>query len=476
MPKLRKGILILFTLVTLSGFLLDVITKNKVFSEKGSTIAEVIPGILRFHKTTNRGIVFGVFKDFDQAGLIFTIIGLIAVPIIIVIFLFIKNKTWSIATSLAFILAGTMGNTFDRIMSSENSVRDFIYVYSINFPIFNLADSFILLGTIVLCIELFLFEEPKKKPKSLSRPISTNVEIANLSLKNPIMVASGTFGGIFDRLIDINKLGGIVLKTVTLEPRKGNEPPRIAETSSGMLNSIGLENKGLEGFINDELQFYSKFDTRLVVNIAGKTIDEFAFMAKRLAEFKRIDAIELNISCPNVSGGLDFGTNPDHTKEVVRRVKESIQIPVIAKLTPNVTSVVEIAQAAVDGGADALSLVNTFKGMAVDWKKKEPKLGAITGGLSGPAIKPIALRIVWEVKCAIPHIPIIGIGGITTVDDALEFICAGATCVQIGTANFVDPSTTVKIIDELPFVLNGNNITDIKTLIGAISAKPTHVH
>ncbi len=462
----------LFFSVSFCGFFIDISTKTKIFEElKDQRRVDVIKDILEFNITTNKGIVFGLFRDFEHSGTIFTVIGLAAIPIIIVIFLSIKNKTWTIAVSLAFILAGTMGNTFDRITSSEMSVRDFIYISAAKFPIFNIADSLIFVGTIILCFELFVSEEPKPKRKSLKKTISLGVEMGNINFKNPVMVASGTFGGIFDKVIDINKLGAIVLKTITLEPRKGNEPPRVIETASGMLNSIGLENKGLEGFIQEELSHYSNYDTRLIANIAGKTIDEFAFMARRLSEFKRIDALELNISCPNVSGGLDFGTNPESTRQVVKLVKESTTIPIIVKLTPNVTNTIEIARAAIEAGADAISAANTLKGIAIDWKKRESLLGGITGGLSGPAIKPVALRMIWEIKSTFPNIPIIGIGGITNANDVLEFMCAGATCVQIGTANFAEPTTTIKIIEDLPFLLEEIDILDVRSLIGSVKQK-----
>lgn len=302
--------------------------------------------------------------------------------------------------------------------------------------------------------------------------VNLKVRVGPVELKNPVMVASGTFGGVYDQVFDLNRLGGIVWKTVTATERKGNPPPRVVETPSGMLNSIGLENKGIERFIREELPLLEKLSTVLVVNIAGKTVDEFGELAAKLSFSKRIDLLELNLSCPNVSGGIDFSTRPEVAEKVVRRVKTSCPFPVLAKLTPNVTDVVEIARAAVAGGADGISLINTLKGMAIDWRKRAPVLGGVTGGLSGPAIKPIALRMVWEVCSALPEVPVIGIGGISTAEDVLEFICAGASAVQIGTANFVEPLTAVNIIEALPSLLAEQGLASLEELRGSITVKP----
>jgi dihydroorotate dehydrogenase (NAD+) catalytic subunit len=311
-------------------------------------------------------------------------------------------------------------------------------------------------------------------PKSLDpSQVSLATRLGPLSLANPIMVASGTFGGIYYDVIDLHRLGAIVLKTVTGTPRKGNPPPRVVETASGMLNSIGLENKGVKGFLEEELPLYSKYKAKLIVNIAGKSVEEFGTIAAEVAGIPGIDAMELNISCPNVSGGLDFATKPDITEKVVALVKTKVKFPIIAKLTPNVTDVVPIARAAVNGGADILSLINTLKGVAIDWRKRDTILGGITGGLSGPAIKPIALRMVWEVCSALPKTPVIGIGGIATAEDALEFICAGARAVQMGTASFVEPTSAIRAIDELPRLLAAQGIASIEELVGTVKHKAT---
>jgi dihydroorotate dehydrogenase (NAD+) catalytic subunit len=303
--------------------------------------------------------------------------------------------------------------------------------------------------------------------------VSLRTRLGPLALDNPVLVASGTFGGVFDRVFDLNRLGGIVLKTVTAGIRKGNPPPRVVETPSGMLNSIGLENKGVDGFLQEELPHYAPLACRIVANIAGKTDEEFGAIAERLAAVERIDALELNISCPNVSGGLDFATDPSTTERVVALVKRKVRFPVIAKLTPNVTDVVPIARAAVRGGADILSLINTLKGVAIDWRRKDTILGGVTGGLSGPAIKPVALRMVWEVCSALPQVPVIGIGGISTAEDALEFICAGARAIQVGTASFVEPMAAVRIVEQMPGLLASQGLESVEELVGTVRTRPT---
>jgi len=278
-----------------------------------------------------------------------------------------------------------------------------------------------------------------------------SVSLNRLKLKNPILVASGTFGYAkeMSAFVDFPQLGGIIPKTVTPLPRPGNPPPRTVETASGMLNSIGLDNDGFDQFVAEKLPYLKSLGTSVIVNVAGKTMDEFQRMADVLSQQSGIAAVELNISCPNVSGGVDFGTDPALAARVVSAFRNSCLLPVIAKLTPNVTSVIPIAQAVADAGADAVSLVNTFQGMAIDWKRRKPVLGNILGGLSGPAIKPLALRIVWQVRRAV-SIPIIGIGGIQSIDDVMEFLVAGATAVQIGTANFYNPGLANQLVRELP--------------------------
>ncbi|MEY3460238.1 MAG: Dihydroorotate dehydrogenase catalytic subunit [Planctomycetota bacterium] len=277
------------------------------------------------------------------------------------------------------------------------------------------------------------------------------VSLNRLHLKNPILVASGTFGYAREMtaFVDFAELGGLIPKTVTPQPRPGNPPPRTVETTGGMLNSIGLDNDGFDQFVSEKLPYLLTLGTAVIVNIAAKETSDFERMARVLEGIPGIAAIELNISCPNVSGGVDFGTDPTLAGEVVRSVRQACSIPVIAKLTPNVTSVVPIARAAAEAGADAVSLVNTFQGMAIDWKKRRPILGNVLGGLSGPAIKPLALRIVWQVRQAV-DIPIIGIGGIQTLDDVMEFLLAGATAIQVGTANFYNPGLANQLVRELP--------------------------
>ncbi|MGB0738886.1 MAG: dihydroorotate dehydrogenase [Planctomycetaceae bacterium] len=296
-----------------------------------------------------------------------------------------------------------------------------------------------------------------------------SVSLNRLKLKNPILVASGTFGYAreMESLVDLSQLGGIVPKTVTQAPRPGNPPPRTVETASGLLNSIGLDNDGFDQFTAEKLPWLLSLDTAIVVNIAGKTMDEFRSMAAVLQQHSGVGAVELNISCPNVSGGVDFGTNPELAAAAVAAFRDECEHPVIAKLTPNVTSVIPIAQAVADAGADAVSLINTFQGMAIDWKRQRPVLGNVLGGLSGPAIKPLALRIVWQVAKAI-NVPIIGIGGIQSLDDVMEFLVAGASAVQIGTANFYNPGLSAEIVQQLPAAISQLGGTRPADIIGSL--------
>jgi dihydroorotate dehydrogenase (NAD+) catalytic subunit len=282
------------------------------------------------------------------------------------------------------------------------------------------------------------------------------------------MVASGTFGALMDTVLDVSKLGAVVEKTVTRRPRKGNPPPRVWETPSGMLNSIGLENYGLEGWIKKRYPEVKDYPCALVVSVSGETVEEYGELVAAIDKLPRVDAFELNISCPNVSGGLDHATDPALTERVVRIARKATRRPLFAKLTPNVTDVVAIASAAMEGGADGLSLVNTLKGIAIDWRKRAPALGAVTGGLSGPAIKPVALRMVWEVCGRLPKAPVIGIGGISNADDALEFIVAGARAVQVGTANFVDAQTGQKMVEALRERLASAGVARLEDLVGTV--------
>jgi dihydroorotate dehydrogenase (NAD+) catalytic subunit len=298
-----------------------------------------------------------------------------------------------------------------------------------------------------------------------------SVSLGRLALRNPILVASGTFGYAreMESLVDFSKLGGVIPKTVTHAPRAGNTPPRTVETASGMLNAIGLDNDGLEHFLSHHLPYLRTLSTAVIGNIAGKTEDEFVQMAKRVGEAGAgLAGLELNLSCPNVSGGLDFATDPELTRRIVRRCRDACpNIPLIAKLTPNVTDIAAIAKAAADGGADAVSAVNTFVGMAVDWRRRKPILGNVTGGLSGPAIKPLALRCVWRIA-KLGAVPVIGIGGIATLDDVMEFLVVGASAVQLGTANFYDPTASVRIVEALPEALRALGAERIVDVVGTM--------
>ncbi len=309
---------------------------------------------------------------------------------------------------------------------------------------------------------------------SISSAVDLTVQLGRLTLPNPVLVASGTFGYAreMQNVVDLSRLGGIIPKTVTPEPRAGNRPWRTVETSGGMLNSIGLDNDGINAFIAHHLPYLEDVGCPVIVSIAAASVEEFRLMAELLSPLSGVTAIELNISCPNVSGGVDFGTDPSLCREVVSVVREACNHPILAKLTPNVTRIVELAQAAADGGADAVSAINTLLGMAVDWKGQRPRLGSAMGGLSGPAIKPVALRCVYQIAEAI-DIPIVGVGGIATRDDVMEFLVAGASAVQIGTANFYRPRVTMEILDALPAAvkrLNGKKVGDI---IGTLR-KPSH--
>jgi len=302
--------------------------------------------------------------------------------------------------------------------------------------------------------------------------VDLQVTLGRLRLRNPILVASGTFGYAREMApyVDFAKLGGIVPKTVTQLPRAGNAPPRTVETASGMLNAIGLDNDGLEHFLEHHLPYLRTLPTAIIGNIAGKTEDEFVAMARRIGESgDGLAGLELNLSCPNVSGGLDFATNPAVTRRIVQHCREACpNIPLIAKLTPNVTSIVEIAKAAQDGGADAVSCVNTFLGLAIDWRRRKPILDNGVGGLSGPAIKPLALRCVWQVASQVPGLPVIAIGGIATIDDVMEYLIAGASAVQVGTANFYDPGASVRLVDELPAALELLGATCVRDIVGTL--------
>jgi dihydroorotate dehydrogenase (NAD+) catalytic subunit len=299
--------------------------------------------------------------------------------------------------------------------------------------------------------------------------VHLDVQLGRLRLANPITVASGTFGYAREMagLVDVSRLGGILPKTITQQPRPGNPPPRTVETTGGMLNSIGLDNDGIEAFVERQLPYLASLGTAVIVSIAGKTCEEFVAMAGRLEDVPGINALELNMSCPNVSGGVDFGTNPVLCGQVVAGVRKACSYPILAKLTPNVTDIRPIAKAAEAGGADALSLINTCLGMAVDWRRRRPILGNVLGGLSGPAIKPIALRIVYQAAHAV-KIPIVAIGGIATINDVMEFFVTGATAVQIGTANFYNPTASIQILDALPAALAEFGAASVADVVGTL--------
>lgn len=297
--------------------------------------------------------------------------------------------------------------------------------------------------------------------------MSLNVELPGLSLKNPIMPASGcfSFGEEFSQFYDLSKLGAIMIKATTVEPRKGNPTPRVAETDSGMLNAIGLQNPGLDHVLEHELKFLEQFDVPLIANVAGTTIDDYVEVAKRISKAKNVHALELNISCPNVkAGGIQFGTDPEMAYNLTKAVYEVSEVPVYVKLSPNVTSVVDMAMAVKDV-CDGITMINTLVGMRLD-RDGQPIISNITGGLSGPAVKPVALNMVYQVKKALPDMPVIAMGGVTDVQDVIDFISVGADAVAVGTANFTDPMTCPKLIDGLEEYLKNNNIKHIHDIKG----------
>jgi dihydroorotate dehydrogenase (NAD+) catalytic subunit len=298
------------------------------------------------------------------------------------------------------------------------------------------------------------------------------VEIAGIKLRNPVMTASGTFGygSEFADYMDLESIGAIITKGLSLRPKAGNPTPRIVETPAGMLNAIGLQNVGIDAFIREKVPFLRKINTPVIVNLYGNSLEEYGELAERLDKIREVAGLEVNISCPNVKqGGIVFGTDPKAAYDVVKLVRDSTIKPVIVKLSPNVTDIVEMAHASVEAGADAISLINTLTGMAIDLQKRRPVLANVTGGLSGPAIKPVALRMVWQVAKAV-NVPVIGIGGITSATDALEFIVAGATAVQIGTASFLDPRATQAIACDIERYLEENGIPGIREMIGTLES------
>lgn len=296
------------------------------------------------------------------------------------------------------------------------------------------------------------------------------IRIGDAFFSNPVMTASGTFGygGEFAPYVNLHRLGAVIVKGISIAPRQGNPPPRIVETACGMLNAIGLENVGFDRFASTKMTYLRGTGAKIIVNILGDTVEEYSVLAEKLAAVEGITAIEVNISCPNVKkGGVAFGTDAKMAQAVTRAVRDKCHLPVIVKLSPNVTDITEIAKAVEGAGADAVSLINTLLGMAIDITTRRPKLANVVGGLSGPAIKPIALRMVWQVAQAV-DIPVIGIGGISTAEDAIEFLLAGATAIEVGTANFVNPRCSEQIVDGIAAYLMDNKLADVRELIGGL--------
>ena len=294
------------------------------------------------------------------------------------------------------------------------------------------------------------------------------VEIGRLKLKNPVLVASGTFGygREYAPFLDLNILGGIVVKGISLKERSGNPPPRLVEVPCGLINAIGLENVGIERFLKEKLPFLKTIDTKIIVNIFGDSIDEYALLAEKL-EKSGVDALELNISCPNIKDGLVFGKDKKLAAKVTKAVRNATDLPIIVKLTPEVTDIVAIAREVINCGADCVSLINTFPAMAVDVNTRRPRLSNITGGLSGPCLKPISLKMVWDIVRTL-NIPTVGIGGIFTAQDALEYLIVGAKAVQIGTANFINPKVSVEVLEGIKSYLKDNGFKDINDVIGSL--------
>ena len=299
--------------------------------------------------------------------------------------------------------------------------------------------------------------------------MTLSVSLGKVHLPNPILVASGTFGYAKEasRLLDLSRLGGIIPKTITVLPRSGNKPPRTVETTAGLLNAIGLDNDGLPEFVENKLPYLRTLGAPIIVSIAAKSLDDCKIFAERLNEENGITAVELNVSCPNVSGGVDYGVNPVLCEKMTAELRRWLNVPFSVKISPNVTCIADVAKAAEAGGADMISAVNTCYGLAVDWRRRKPRLGNGCGGFSGPAIKPIALRCVWQVAKAV-KIPVIGIGGISSVDDVLEFLVAGASAVEIGTANFFNPCITTEILNALPIELEKAGVKSISDIIGTL--------
>lgn len=299
--------------------------------------------------------------------------------------------------------------------------------------------------------------------------MNLSVSLGSVRLPNPIMVASGTFGYAKEaaRMLDLSRLGGIVPKTVTVEPRPGNKPPRTVETTAGLLNAIGLDNDGIDEFVKVKAPYLRTLGCPIIVSVAAKKLDDCKIFGERLNELPGIAAVELNVSCPNVSGGVDYGTNPQLCEQMTSELRKCLKLPFSVKLSPNVTKIADVAKAAEAGGADMISAINTCYGLSIDWRKRKPRLGNGCGGFSGPAVKPIALRCVWQIAQAV-KLPIIGIGGISCVDDVFDFLVAGASAVEIGTANFYRPNVTMEILDALPIEMEKAGIENLSDVVGTL--------
>ena len=315
-----------------------------------------------------------------------------------------------------------------------------------------------------------MIEASQSNTASTAKP-DLSVQLGRLALKNPVLVASGTFGYAREMagVLPLIELGGILPKTITQNARPGNSPWRTVETSSGLLNAIGLDNDGIDYFLANHWPYLKSTGAKIIVSIAGKSLDDFVLLASRLTEADGLEAVELNVSCPNVSGGVDFGTDAKLCYEVVNSVRKVLDCAIVTKLTPNVTRIVDIARAAKDAGTDAVTCINTVLGMAVDWRKRKPMLANVVGGLSGPAIKPIALRCVYQVASQV-GVPVIGVGGIANLDDVMEFLVAGASAVQIGTANYYDPLVSLKLIRGLPDALASIGASSVREIVGTLKA------
>jgi dihydroorotate dehydrogenase (NAD+) catalytic subunit len=311
-------------------------------------------------------------------------------------------------------------------------------------------------------------KEPAAPPprRPAGGPVDLSVEFAGIRMQNPVLTASGTFGYAkeFESYLDLNRLGALVVKTITRLPRPGNPAPRIVETPAGMLNAIGLQNVGIDAFIVEKLPYLRTLRPPLIVNVAGESVEDFRELTKRIGDQQGVAGIELNVSCPNVAGGLDFSTDPRLTHQVVKAAREATHLPIIPKLSPNVTDIRTIARAAEDAGADGISLINTLVGMAIDVRTRRPRIANVTGGLSGPAIRPVAVRMVWQVAQVV-RLPILGMGGIVTGEDAVEFLLAGAAAVAVGTASFIDPTSVVKVIDGLHEYCTAHGVTEVRQLV-----------